>query len=566
MNIEICGKRKLILAHEGHLLVCGGPGCGKTTIALLKAREYVRRLLPGQEILFLSFSRAAVRQILARCQQLLTRREREVIQVKTYHSFCMELLQSHGRLFTGKPVRVLFPGQERIRKSKHEGSWEDRRKELQKEGELCFDLFAPAIADLIDASCEVRDLVADKFPFVIVDEFQDTDNDQWRIVRSLLSRSVIFCLADLDQRIFEYRHDVDPRRVELYVEAASPGVFDLGAENHRSPTAGILAFADAVLRNRGPLPKSDDVAVIRYRMNMLDETLHAAIIWTFSKLKKKDVTNPTLAVLCRSNPFLAKLSIAISEEHTWKQTPLKPIEHDVVWDADLSAAAAAVIGSMLEWPNDDFCVGLARTFRAIADFYLIKNAEHPSKAASEAARKFEESAEAIAKGKEPRTKSAKEIKQRFGKLVCDGDPVLDWRRSRDLLGEAGGVADIVREVRLVRMFRATDAIGEGLGTLWLEVGAYKGAADLIRRILDRERLLSTDRDPSGCILMTLHKSKGKEFDGVILVEGRYESPFFNERAETPPFVPSRRLLRVGITRARHLAAVLQPYGSPDLVD
>lgn len=565
MSIEICEKRKTILAQKGHLLVCGGPGCGKTTIALLKAKEFARSLLPGQEILFLSFSRAAVRQILARCKQLLSRREREVIQVKTYHSFCMELLQSHGRLFTGKPVRVIFPGQERIRKSKHDGDWDDHRKQLRKQGELCFDLFAPAIADLFDASCETRNLIADKFPFIIVDEFQDTDDDQWRIVKSLLSRSTIFCLADPDQRIFEYREDVDPHRVEHFIEAASPKVFDLGTENHRSPTAGILAFADAVLRNQAPLPKSEDVAMLRYRMEMLGETLHAAIVWTFSKLKKKGVAKPTLAVLCRSNPFLAKLSIAISEEHTWKQARLKPIEHDVVWDADLSAAAAAVIGSILEWPNADASVGLARTFRAIADFYLVKNAEHPSKAATEAARKFEESATAITQGREPRIKSAQEIKQRFAKMLCEGDAVSDWRRARDLLNEVGSVTDIVREVRLVRMFRATDAIGDGLGTLWLEVGAYKGAADLIGRILDRERLLSTERDPRGCILMTLHKSKGKEFDSVILVEGRYDSPFFNARREPPPFLPSRRLVRVGITRARHLVAVLQPHGSPDLV-
>lgn len=42
----------------------GGPGSGKTTIALLKAQKRIPDLKPGQEILFLSFSRAAVRQVL----------------------------------------------------------------------------------------------------------------------------------------------------------------------------------------------------------------------------------------------------------------------------------------------------------------------------------------------------------------------------------------------------------------------------------------------------------------------------------------------------------------------
>jgi DNA helicase-2/ATP-dependent DNA helicase PcrA len=475
-------------------------------------------------------------------------------------------LESHGRLFTGKPLHIVFPGAERLQKSKFDGDWEAHRQQLRNQGELCFDLFAPAIADLLNTSCEVRDLIADKFPMVIVDEFQDTDNDQWRMVRSLLCRSTVFCLADPDQRIFEYRENVDEHRIQHFVECASPKVFDLGAENHRSPTTGILAFADAVLRNLRPLPKTDDVLLLRYRMNMLDKTLHAATVWSFSKLRKAGVEHPTLAILCRSNPFLAKLSIAISEEHTWKETHLEPIAHDVVWDADLSAAAAAIIGSMLEWPNDGAVAGLARTLHAIADFYLIKNAERPSASAVGAARKFEDSAAAVLSGKEPRTKTANGIRERFACLVCEGDPVSDWRRARDLLNEVGGVEDVVREVRLVRMFRATDAIGMGLGTLWLELGSYEGAADLIRRILDRERLLSTERDPSGCVLMSLHKSKGKEFDGVILVEGRYESPFLNTRRETQPCLPSRRLLRVGITRARHLVTILQPFGSPDLVD
>lgn len=50
-----------ILAAAGHLLVTGGPGSGKTTIALLKAQKRIPNLKPGQEILFLSFSRAADR-------------------------------------------------------------------------------------------------------------------------------------------------------------------------------------------------------------------------------------------------------------------------------------------------------------------------------------------------------------------------------------------------------------------------------------------------------------------------------------------------------------------------
>jgi DNA helicase-2/ATP-dependent DNA helicase PcrA len=64
--------------------------------------------------------------------------------------------------------------------------------------------------------------------------------------------------------------------------------------------------------------------------------------------------------------------------------------------------------------------------------------------------------------------------------------------------------------------------------------------------------------------MTLHKSKGKEFDGVVIVEGQYSGAFFNVQRENPPFAATRRLLRVGITRARHHVIILRPNGAPPL--
>ena len=50
--------------------------------------------------------------------------------------------------------------------------------------------------------------------------------------------------------------------------------------------------------------------------------------------------------------------------------------------------------------------------------------------------------------------------------------------------------------------------------------------------------------------MTMHKCKGKEFDGVILHLGNSMSPLSPDN-EPAPHLKSRRLLRVAITRARH---------------
>ena len=66
--------------------------------------------------------------------------------------------------------------------------------------------------------------------------------------------------------------------------------------------------------------------------------------------------------------------------------------------------------------------------------------------------------------------------------------------------------------------------------------------------------------------MTMHKSKGKEFDGAVLVEGSFAGIFFDANREEPPFERSRRLLRVAITRARTHVTIVRPNGATPFVE
>ncbi len=61
-------QKRGFLASAGHTLALGGPGAGKTHVALVKARDEIRSglLKPGQKILFLSFARPTVARIIER--------------------------------------------------------------------------------------------------------------------------------------------------------------------------------------------------------------------------------------------------------------------------------------------------------------------------------------------------------------------------------------------------------------------------------------------------------------------------------------------------------------------
>ena len=562
MPIELDEKRQAILDADGHILVLGGPGAGKTMIALLKARSLFPTLLPGQKLLFLSFSRAAVRQVLAGCREILTREERGAIEVRTYHAFCMEFLESQGKLLNGKAVSIVFPTEERLAKAKFEGDWRaERQRRATEEACFCFDLLASGVAELLERSASLRELLASSYPAVIVDEFQDTDDEQWRIIQALASVTRVICLADNDQRIFDYRDDIDPRRIESLHTTLAPRTFDLGGENHRSPLCGILGFANAVLRNISPLPETDDVKIVSCWPNAFATTVHARTLWTFSKLRGAGVEDPCVAVLARSNQLVAEVAGILNEAREYNGRQLPSIDHSVVWDAELAAAAGAVVATIMEWSNAIADNPVANTLDAIAHFYELKHATSPTQTAANNFRKFRAAAEKVGDAGTPRINAAKDLLAAYKTGVdFTGDPVVDWRTARKLLNDISALNELFREARMVRLFRATDALGSGLADLWLNTGHYGGAAGLVTNTLEYERLIAADQEPRGCVLMSMHKSKGKEFDGVVIVERQYSGVFFDSSREQPPFERTRRLLRVAITRAKKHVTIVRPNG------
>lgn len=566
MEIALSQKARDALDSDCPVLVLGGPGSGKTTLSLLKAQAMLPCLSPGQEVLFISFSRAAVRQVEIRCKDVLHSDERRQIAVRTYHAFALDILRSHGRLLTGRAPRIIYPGEESLMKAAFEGDWSAETERLASDdGRYVFGHFAEAAGRLIANSTSVASLVADKYPIIILDEFQDTDDAQWALVKALTARSKTVFLADPDQRIFDYDDRVDPERLNQLRAYLSPAEYDLTGENHRSPDAGILQYANAVLQNRA-LPDTTDVVTHIYRGRDFESALHARVLWLFALLRKSGIHNPSVAVLARTNPMVGKLSTILGQTHIFNKTTLQPVDHDVLWDADLTAAAAIVVASILEWAGHPSTVALGQTFERIANYFDAKNASSPSKSARDASAKYRSAAERARRGEKPKLNSTKLLTAAYeGGFTLRGDPARDWLQARDLLDAGADLSGLLSDAKFVRLFRATDEIGSRLASAWDRNGNYGSAIDLVRRALEGGKLQADHREPRGCILMTIHKAKGKEFDGVLLVEGQFRGTFFRDDDTKAERAAARRLLRVGITRARHKVVIVRHQDAPALV-
>jgi CheY-like chemotaxis protein len=126
--MDLDDTRLAILDADGQLLIQGGPGSGKTTIALLKAARTLERLEPraaGRVPVVLAGRRPADRD---RVAQHLPRTVRDRPEIRTFHAFFMNLVRAHGPLLNGVPAVFLPPDAENPRKADHDGAPEQTRR------------------------------------------------------------------------------------------------------------------------------------------------------------------------------------------------------------------------------------------------------------------------------------------------------------------------------------------------------------------------------------------------------------------------------------------------------
>jgi DNA helicase II / ATP-dependent DNA helicase PcrA len=145
-------------------------------------------------------------------------------------------------------------------------------------------------------------------------------------------------------------------------------------------------------------------------------------------------------------------------------------------------------------------------------------------------------------------------------LTHSGDPAQDWLTLRRLLEQsiAPAIQQVAVDARYLRLLTRGTAFRDQLGELWRQNQSYRGAVPCLEAALRQEHFSSSLRDPRGIQIMTIHRSKGKEFDEVFVFEGYKSGKFIRAGATSGEIAQARLALRVAVTRAKRRATILSP--------
>jgi DNA helicase-2/ATP-dependent DNA helicase PcrA len=591
-------QREAVLHRDGPLLVLAGAGSGKTRVIAHRIACLMARGVDPRRILAVTFTNKAAGEMAARVEAILAGRGGRPPLIATFHAACARVLRSHisqlgySRSFViydeddrlalvreccrelGLDERTLAPAAAvaRISRAKNQllGPEEVRAAargprdadlarlyaryaaRLRALGAVDFDDLLRLTVALFDGHPEVLGYYRELWRYVLVDEYQDTNAAQYRLLRQLTAVHRNLCVVgDPDQSIYRFR-GADLRNI-LDFERDFPGCRVVRLEQNYRSTGRILEIAGAVIaRNQARRDKGlwtenapgEPARLFRAR-DEAEEALWVAR--TVAELRAEGLPLDGVAVLYRTNA-----------------------QSRVLEDAFRAAGLPyRIVGSVRFYERKEVKDALA----------YLRLASNPA----------DDLAFRRALGVPPRGVGRATVARLEELAAATGRPLLDTaaRAAPELGGRAGrALAEFARLIgQLAAVVAAPGPLGprvarviedaglrealrregtaeaevrlENLGELIAaaeQFAAGPGGDDLAA-FLDSIALIS-DVDElqeahAAATLMTLHSAKGLEFPAVFLT-GLEEGVFPHGRAldDAEAIEEERRLAYVGLTRAK----------------
>ncbi len=345
-------QREAVLATEGPVLIVAGAGSGKTRVITYRVAHLLRSGVRPRNVLAITFTNKAADEMRARIRTLVGSSIAEDMWISTFHSSCARLLRfeaehlGFGRNFTiyddqdaervitgilkdidldprrwtprtfkhaisqAKNVCVDASELERVAQSYPErvaaqvyGMYEARLKQANA---LDFDDLLMRSVQLLETKAEVLAKWQERFRYIVIDEYQDTNHAQYRFVSLLAGKYRNLCVVgDEDQSVYAFRGATIRNILEFERDYPDAKVFKL-EQNYRS-TQTILDAANALIRNNAQrkdkhlfTDRGEGTKVIRYQADDEHDEAHF-VASEIGRLGSQGQPGSGVAVFYRTN-------------------------------------------------------------------------------------------------------------------------------------------------------------------------------------------------------------------------------------------------------------------------
>jgi DNA helicase II / ATP-dependent DNA helicase PcrA len=290
-DVELNEPQAVAVAHtEGPLLVFAGAGSGKTRVITYRIANLVAcARVPPWRILAVTFTNKAAGEMRARLEKLCGAEVARALWVGTFHATCARLLRAHGAAVGVQPNFVIYDASDQravvaralkeldlddrrfppravlahIHKHKQEGRGPDEaaansyiddialrifrtyEERLRAANAVDFEDLILLVTRLLESTPE-GDRLRKRFDYVLVDEFQDTNATQYRLLRELARDHRNLCVVgDDDQSIYAWR-GADVRNIRGF-RLDYPGASIVKLEQNYRSTRHIVSAALGII-------------------------------------------------------------------------------------------------------------------------------------------------------------------------------------------------------------------------------------------------------------------------------------------------------------------------------
>ncbi len=592
-------QRQAVQHTEGPVLILAGAGSGKTTVLVNRIAYIIEtKNIRPYNIMAITFTNKAANEMKERVSGVIGDLSQDM-WLCTFHSACVRILRSHIMLLgferdfviydsadtktvlkecykeldiddKNYPIRsvvsVISNAKDNLqdaetfkaiyssdfRMSKIGEIYSLYQKKLKANNAIDFDDILFFAVKILSENPEVLARYQERFQYIMVDEYQDTNNAQYMLISMLAAKHENICVVgDDDQSIYKFRGANIQNILNFEDTFAGTTVIKL-EQNYRS-TSTILDAANAVIHNnKGRKDKSlwtengtGDKIKVHIGYNERDEAVYIAN--EIEKYRQSGGSFSDVAILYRTNAQ----SRVIEDLLLRSAIPYKVVGGLRFYDRKEIKDIVAYL-RLIHNPNDSLSFQriINEPKRGIGKTTLDK--------ISEISQDFDVSSFEVARFANQYTQLSKTAIKlvEFSEIILSLQKSLHTMPLKDfvekVLADTGYMLALITE-NTVESKTRIDNLGEFLSA----ISEYeKNEEDpTLSGFLENVALISDldgyDEDEETCVLMTIHSAKGLEFP-VVFLSGMEEGLFPSARSmnTAEDLEEERRLCYVAITRAK----------------